>query len=100
MTEIKIVGKTPRNLSKEEIRSVFHATNSVLSYHNLKPYNNTIIVKFTNKDFGKTKTGSKSVGVAIYKASKIWIDVDWSIIIPNTTVLIKNAKIYSFKQED
>lgn len=71
---IEYIGKQPKNLSREEVRSVFNATEMLLRYHNLKPKNEVIKVYFTDRDLGFTKTGTKAIGIAIYNGSVIEIN--------------------------
>lgn len=61
-------------ISKEEIRAVFYATDSILRYHNVTPYTTPITVRFTDKDMGKTKTGSKAIGRCFVKKGLIEIN--------------------------
>jgi len=79
MSSIVFTGKIPKNLSKEEVRSVFHATETVLRYHNLEPANETITVHFTTKDLGYCRKAKKkkAVGDAQYKTSYVNLQTPW-----------------------
>tara|TARA_Y100000310_G_C20548022_1_gene746591 strand:+ start:360 stop:1181 length:822 start_codon:yes stop_codon:yes gene_type:complete len=70
--KFKINGKA-KHLSKEEIRAILVACDSVLSYHNLHPAVDEITVSLSKLKHlpGRTKVGSKVAGRADWKAGKI-----------------------------
>jgi hypothetical protein len=71
MTTFHITGK-PTKVSKEEVRTILHATKTVLEFHNLTPANPTVRVYLVPPDHKELI--NKYNGVTFYPESKIWLN--------------------------
>lgn len=75
--EFRIKGRIwTEKVSRQEVRAILAATASVLNYHGKSVINpkKPVTIHFTDKDLGKTKTGSKAVAEASRKNQRIDIE--------------------------
>jgi len=96
--KFKIKGKM-KYLSKEQVRSILHACDTILTFHNKHPHKNEIIVEIVKDGtLGKTKVGGKCVGKAIWKKGMIKI-VD-NFLLDNTITILLHEMIHLYYRVD
>jgi Zn-dependent peptidase ImmA (M78 family) len=90
MTTTQITGK-PTKLSTEEVRTIIHATKSVLEFHNLTPARKTVhvyIVPLNHKELGN------NMGATFYPKSQIWLNNNLKFDEMLTTVIHEMIHTY------
>lgn len=94
MTTFHITGK-PTKVSKEEVRTILHATKTVLEFHNLTPAMKNIRVYFkpTGHKELKTPTGV-CYGNTLYSDSKIWLEDSMQFNQMFTTIIHEMVHVY------